>query len=699
MVDKACGNNMNQGSHIHFGISCVFVILTTCIQTLQAQQNNSSGFLVKYNGETGSIQSITNADDPYKMNWIFNATDSNLKWQRASQDWGLGKYSVDGKLISWQSPSFKSFADNNTILTYNTDLLGVNVKRQPEGIFFVETYSFRNLTSKTINVERLSIHTPFNDNYPDAKLSATNRCNAHVWPGMHSSYVNAVRMDGEGPHLGLVFTKGAMSGYSIENRDRHKNVPWKYSASNVRGTIVLNVEPFTLKAGEVYTVQWKLFWHTGWEDFYKKAVALGFVRLEADRYVVRKNERLTINITGNTGTGLKTKIITVTGNRLGEQSDIVYYNGGKKQTLLNYLVISSPDSLVENRVRFIVKHQQMNNSGDKRFGAYMVYDNDADTLFTDIKRSVAPSDKDEGRERVGMGVLIAKWLQTHTDDSVRSSFMRYVKFVRKELQNSDYKLFSDVARTSPHRGYNYPWVAHLYLETYKLTKDKSYLFDFFKTCQKYFSEIGYKHYSIDFRVTDAVAALNEAGMTAEKDSLLTAYRRMADFFVETGIYYPSHEVNYEQSIVAPAVSFLCEMYLVTGEKKYLDAAKVQLRSLEAFNGHQPDVHLNDIAIRHWDGYWFGKKEMWGDVMPHYWSALTAVAFDSYYKCTGDLSYKKRAVKIVNNNLLNFKEDGRASCAYLYPNFINNKPGKFYDPFANDQDWALVFYMDVMEIKK
>ncbi|AZQ39116.1 hypothetical protein EJ357_41500 [Streptomyces cyaneochromogenes] len=30
-----------------------------------------------------------------------------------------------------------------------------------------------------------------------------------------------------------------------------------------------------------------------------------------------------------------------------------------------------------------------------------------------------------------------------------------------------------------------------------------------------------------------------------------------------------------------------------------------------------------IAIRHWDGYWFGTDRPWGDVFPHYWGALTA----------------------------------------------------------------------------
>ena len=64
----------------------------------------------------------------------------------------------------------------------------------------------------------------------------------------------------------------------------------------------------------------------------------------------------------------------------------------------------------------------------------------------------------------------------------------------------------------------------------------------------------------------------------------------------------------------------------TGLQRYLEEVQRQLPVLEAFNGFQPSYHLNDIAIRHWDGYWFGKREMFGDTFPHYWSTITAVAF-------------------------------------------------------------------------
>lgn len=652
-------------------------------------------FSVSYNEKTGAVSSIINPTDKYKMNWVFASGDSNLTWQKSYQDWGLGKYNVDELGIKgelWNKPVEQLMAGKKSVLLYKTKCLDVKVERQPVGQDYVETYMFINTTGKKLSVNSLDIYAPFNDNYPDARTSATNRCNAHVWSGMHSSYVNAIRMDGEAPLLGLVLTQGAMQSYSLDGRGYHKDVPAQYSASNVRGVITFNIEPFVLEANGTYTVQWKLFWHNGWDDFYKKAIANGFVKLDADRYVIPKNEQLKITIEANTASAINNKTVMVAGNTLGEQSQKVYYGNGKKYTMLNYLVVSSAENLIDKRVHFIVDKQQMNEPDEARVGAYMLYDNELKEIYKNPANG--KGDRDEGRERLGMGVLIAKWLQTHKDEKVYSSLMRYVKFIREVLQATDYKVFSNVAHTSKHRNYNYPWVAHLYLETYKLAKDKKILVDYYGTMRKYYKEWGYKHYVIGVRVTDGLAALQEAGMSAQRDTLLSDYTKVADYFVETGIFYPKSEVNYEQSIVAPAVILLCEMYQLTSNKKYLDGAKLQLQSLEAFNGRQPDVHLNEIALRHWDGYWFGKRKVWGDVMPHYWSTLTALAFHKYFECSGVRSYEARAKKIVDNNLLNFKEDGSASCAYLYPAFVNDQPAKFYDEFANDQDWALVFYKEI-----
>ena len=71
--------------------------------------------------------------------------------------------------------------------------------------------------------------------------------------------------------------------------------------------------------------------------------------------------------------------------------------------------------------------------------------------------------------------------------------------------------------------------------------------------------------------------------------------------------------------------------MLTGDEKYLKGAESQLPLLESFGGKQPSFHLYDIAIRHWDGYWFGKDRIWGDTFPHYWSTLSGIAFRLYAK--------------------------------------------------------------------
>ena len=50
------------------------------------------------------------------------------------------------------------------------------------------------------------------------------------------------------------------------------------------------------------------------------------------------------------------------------------------------------------------------------------------------------------------------------------------------------------------------------------------------------------------------------------------FRRHCDTLLQNDIMYPAHEVNYEQSIVAPAANLLLEMYLVTGDASYRQAA-------------------------------------------------------------------------------------------------------------------------------
>ena len=70
----------------------------------------------------------------------------------------------------------------------------------------------------------------------------------------------------------------------------------------------------------------------------------------------------------------------------------------------------------------------------------------------------------------------------------------------------------------------------------------------------------------------------------------------------------------------------------------------------------------------------------------------AQAFARYADATGDRGYRERVPGIADAMLGLFTDDGRGSCAWVYPNRVNGQPARFADPLANDQDWALVFYL-------
>lgn len=108
----------------------------------------------------------------------------------------------------------------------------------------------------------------------------------------------------------------------------------------------------------------------------------------------------------------------------------------------------------------------------------------------------------------------------------------------------------------------------------------------------------------------------------------------------------------------------------------------------------PDIHLHEVAIRHWDGFWFGKRKRFGDTFPHYWSSLTGSIFSEYAKITTDSQerekYSKKAENSLRGTLSMFLPDGSATCAYIYPVTVNGMRGKFADPYANDQDWGMYY---------
>ena len=563
----------------------------------------------------------------------------------------------------------------------NADGLSVKSESHRQGDDVVEIYTLTNISGETRTFDGVEICTPFNDNYPDAETCITSRCHAHIWAAGEASYVCAIRMGAKAPHMALMLTRGSLDGYSIYERDGKKG------SSNFRGVIALRIAPFTLKKDDRKTIEWHIFEHAGWQDFFRKMTERGGVYAKADRYVGNIGETLYYDVVTRKGT----EHLSYTIDRTGDIRVPVV--GGR--TYIEFLGVSNADSIIARRARFIMDRQVYHAdtadvAGMKRNNAILPYDNTTETQYCNWQKERNWSDANEGRERIGAATFLTMMGYPTAE---------YCHFVRTQLQDADFRTWSDADKGQSRGGqkgrfYNYPWIAHLYLEMYKQTKDVEYLRWAYGTIKKCYELGRYRFYYIDMPVKQSFALLNEAGMTNEAADLLQEYKRQADTYIATGLNYPKSEVNYEQSIVAPSVNFILEVYLVTKDEKYLAAAKQLLPVVEAFGGQQPSSHLSDISIRHWDGYWFGMPKQWGDTFPHYWSCITADCFMNYAEATGDATYRQRAEKIVEANLSLFTEDGRGGAAYIYPTMVNGKPAHGLNPFANDQDTALMYYLKI-----
>ena len=678
----------------------IFVCLLIAVNCLSA---GNFPVEIRINPSTGAISELTLKGDNRSMNWVVKTDGTQYPWVKDNYGWGLGYFTaVKGKETvkrEWRVPV--EISPDGMKVLYREGDIRILVEREIKQGDLVEEYFFTNEGEEPVSLYDVAIYTPFNDNYPDAQQCINSRAHMHIWKGGSAAYVNAIRMGAFTPHLGLVVTNGAIRNYEIWERGRKK------ANSQTRGIIALDLPDLLLQPGESYSLEWHIFAHNGNDDFRRKLLEKGSVLVSCNKYVFEKGEKVRVECRSlepleactakMNGVPVPVKqagnlcFVEVPMEQAGEVRFDFYYNGNK-QTHADCLVISNTADLIRKRVDFIRTRQQMNNPSDLRDGAYMVYDNEGDSIYLNDTPNCNPVDRDEGAERLGMGVLLAKQYLLTKDPELKQSLLRYANFVRRKLQTDNYVTYSSVDQKNRNRGYNYMWVAELYFQMYKVTGDKQFVTDGYKTLKSMFQQFGYGFYAIGIPVRLGLQSLKEAGMKKEYTDLRNDFIKTGDVFVKNGLNYPAHEVNYEQSIVAPAIQFLAQLYLETGSQKYLDEVKRQMPVLEAFNGFQPSYHLNEVAIRHWDGHWFGKRELFGDTFPHYWSTITGAVYYYYALCTGDSSYQKRAENVVRNNLCLFFEDGKASCAYMYPYKIDGVKAEFYDPYANDQDWALVYYL-------
>lgn len=541
------------------------------------------------------------------------------------------------------------------------------------------------------NAGSIAISFPLQDRYADSVTCRDYRCHAHIFCGENTSYIMALRMGGAAPHLGMVLTKGSLSAYSME-RDLKLQ-------SNDRGCFWLHPSSQEFAPGDTMTLEWKVFPHQGREEFREKLKAVSQVILvDAEQYVIYPGETSKVTIEP----AFEAEKVTVNGMLLEKTENGVYeylfesektgeymlsISADTVKTTCRLLVQERPEELAAKRCAFIVGHQQYHGKIKELQGAYLPYDNEEKILVC-----TPENDFNAGRERTGMGVLIARALQQNLlkdREKAEQSLREYRAFYLRELVNAATGLVCNCSGkdNSYFRLYNYPWAVTFFLECWKLWGEKEDLKTAVRITEKFYEQDGFRFYPIEMPIVMLCQELKKAGEQEDLKTVKDLFRCHADQLIEIGTAYPASEVNYEQSIVQPAAEVILQVYEVTGEEKYLRGAEQQIAVLELFDGQQPDYHLHETAIRHWDGYWFGKRRVFGDTFPHYWSAENGRTFKRYARLTEDKEYNIRGEHSLRGVLSMFFEDGTATCAYLYPYSVNGQKTDFADPYANDQDWG------------
>lgn len=679
----------------------------------------SDAFRATIDDRTGALIELADSQSLTSRNWV--GSSSNAPWQSPGSRWGLGYFDAGTSSLHrqyWDAP-YVSCDDAETCTSkYIAGPVEITVRRTTAGqqSTLTEKYVFKNVGNEPLNLASkgavsFAIFTPFNDHYTNTSDALQNRAHAHIWAhGGHTAWVKMNQMGGHDRDLGLglVLVKGALRGYSVEGRD-------ETTLSNTRGVFLLHPAVPILEPGEQSELEWTFFWHRGEDEFSRRCqhISEQFVSFNVSTYTITPGESSAIElsgarinaettINGDTSTSCNgTKCnFTYSADNFGEQAlTITTYKENKALNSTIFLnSIPSLGQVLSSRIKFITQHQQVDAPGTPLHGAFVPYDNQMEGQVLFDKRS----DRNAGRERVGMGILIARWLRRHVDAVISTSFREYYNYACTQLQDeTGYVLNGPGDRGK--RLYNWPWVMQLHVATSALNltlggavSGLKPLERFMLTLENFYSEGGEELYAIGLPIYEGLRTLNASGDIRAYERALFLFQKHGQYIVDRGLDYPAFEVNFEQSIVAPAAVMLLELYRWTGDGKWLKAAELQLETLLRFSGKQPDYRVHDVAIRHWDGYWFGKDRMWGDVFPHHWSTLNAVALHHYGQALGEASYGRTAEDIIRSNMALFDQDGRGSCAWIYPTSVNGRPGHYADPYANDQDWALNHMLQIFD---
>ncbi len=614
--------------------------------------------------------------------------------------WGSGFLLSSAGPARWATPSQVRLGDSEVRAEYPL-LAGLSLAvTRTGGDFLNERYEFINDGRKAVAVSTLAINTPFRDIYESAASSLAQAVHAHVWTGGEDSWVLAEPMSGTGWALGLVVRTGGLWSYSIESRNSH-------TSSDVRGHIVLHAtdrgrnptafggQPLIeIPAGSSWTLSWDVAFYADREAFVSQAGQ----GLRPDRLYAPIGETIVVRgpVEGLRVDG-DASVSPADGEAQVSASDhrVVHLSTARHQTAV--LFHAPLPELVRRRVRYILDHQRPHQRPEPGRHAFVPFD----TATGLTQTTNGWMDWSDGAERVAMPTLLQEARRKGWVDSVAEvdeAVGRFAEFARTSLLDDTGAPRWDSLTDSMVRIYNSPWLAHFFGSQYGWAGEADDLGLAHRILMRSYELGAGRHLSIGQAEAVVFVAdlLEQAGDIHSAQELRDLLLDQADYFLGVEADLPSHEVNYEQSMVAPLVTLYSAAEALQGAGRFLTVLPETVSWLRAFGGPQPHIRLRDIGIRHWDGFWFGRDRQWGDVFPHYWSVLTAVALRQLPEHLRTPETDRAADEIFHANLLNFGADGSASCAFVLPSAVDGRPGYRADPLANDQDWCLTLWLRLLD---
>lgn len=620
-------------------------------------------------GADGAPTAFGHAQDPARLYLLDEEADV---WHGPEHGWGAGFAITSRGAGRWQAPrEIEWHTDGATAWHRPVDGVDLQVARRVAGERYLETYTWTNTGDEPIEVTGLALNTPIRDVYDAAASALARSCHAHVFTGGAWAWVLAEPMSGTPPLLGAIVREGELWAYSVESRNC---VTW----SNVRGHLLVhptdharNPEAFggqpvlNLVPGESYVLTWELGWYEDRGAF----LAATDVPTELP------------SLTAPAGAACPHGIRHLE----------FEHEGRRSRTAVAYL--APVRDLVEARIpRILGEHRPSERPEPDRHAFVPV-----DTRTGLGQTQNGWQDWSDGAERIGMAVLLQQARMRDWGDAaaIDEALHGFARFGRERLIRPD----GSISRGShpipePTRLYNTPWLAHFFHDQFALYGDESDL-DLAARLLEASYELGVRDHLLIGQpeaMAAVIGALDACGHKTRAKLLRYALIEHALGFAARGTMLPPHEVNYEQSMVAPLVSLIAIAHEIEPDERLVKALRPALLWLRAFGGPQPHVRLRDIAIRHWDGYWFGIDRQWGDTFPHYWSVLTAMALRQLPETLCDADTYRVAEAIFAANLVDFDLDGSATCAFVMPSCVDGRPAHRADPLMNDQDWALALML-------